>query len=107
MFLKQRTILVAVVAAGLIAFGTIVKTVAAAELSSAASAQTSATSAVQPLSQKVDSGTTEALRLLQLMDMDKNGKVSSGDFMAFMAAEFDRLDINRDAELDVKELERS
>ena len=41
------------------------------------------------------------------MDMDKNGKVSSGDFMAFMAAEFDRLNINRDAELDVKELERS
>jgi len=27
--------------------------------------------------------------------------------MAFMAAEFDRLDVNKDRELDVKELERS
>jgi len=46
-------------------------------------------------------------RLLALMDADKNGKVSKAEFMAFMAAEFDRLDVNHDGELDVKELEKS
>jgi hypothetical protein len=43
-------------------------------------------------------------RLLLLMDTDKNGKVSKKEFMAFMDAEFDRLDTNHDGELDVKEL---
>jgi Ca2+-binding EF-hand superfamily protein len=46
--------------------------------------------------------TTE--HLLLLMDKDKNGKVSRQEFMSFMAAEFDRLDVNHDGELDVKEL---
>ena len=43
-------------------------------------------------------------QLLQLMDTDQNGKVSRDEFMKFMAAEFDRLDVNKDGELDVKEL---
>jgi Ca2+-binding EF-hand superfamily protein len=38
------------------------------------------------------------------MDTDKNGKVSKQEFMAFMSAEFDRLDKNKDGELDVSEL---
>ena len=38
------------------------------------------------------------------MDRDKNGKVSRQEFMKFMSAEFDRLDVNKDGELDVKEL---
>ena len=38
------------------------------------------------------------------MDTDKSGKVSRAEFMAFMSAEFDRLDVNHDGELDVKEL---
>jgi Ca2+-binding EF-hand superfamily protein len=42
--------------------------------------------------------------LLLLMDRDKNGKVSREEFMKFMSAEFDRLDVNKDGELDVKEL---
>lgn len=41
------------------------------------------------------------------MDTDKNGKISRAEYMAFMAAEFDRLDINHDGELDVKGLEKS
>jgi Ca2+-binding EF-hand superfamily protein len=41
------------------------------------------------------------------MDADNSGKVSRAEFMAFMAAEFDRLDINHDGELDLKELKNS
>jgi Ca2+-binding EF-hand superfamily protein len=41
------------------------------------------------------------------MDADKNGKISRAEFMAFMAAEFDRLDVDKSGELDVKELEKS
>jgi len=48
--------------------------------------------------------TPEVKKLLLLMDKDKNGKVSRDEFMAFFAAEFDRLDVNKDGELDVNEL---
>ncbi|MGO9437447.1 MAG: hypothetical protein ACLPH3_21875 [Terracidiphilus sp.] len=63
--------------------------------------------AVAPQSSKVAAGEAEAKKLLLLMDTDKNGKVSRAEFMSFMAAEFDRLDVNHDGELDVKELEQS
>jgi hypothetical protein len=43
-------------------------------------------------------------QLLLLMDKDQNGKVSRQEFMDFMATEFDRLDTNKDGELDVNEL---
>lgn len=46
----------------------------------------------------------EVKRLLLLMDKDQNGKVSRAEFMSFMNAEFDRLDVNHDGQLDVKEL---
>jgi Ca2+-binding EF-hand superfamily protein len=52
-------------------------------------------------------GEKEAKRMLLLMDKDKNGKVSKEEFMSFMEAEFDRLDTNKDGELDVKELTQS
>ena len=42
--------------------------------------------------------------MLLLMDVDKSGKVSKAEFMGFMEAEFQRMDINKDGELDVKEL---
>jgi len=53
---------------------------------------------------KVAAGENSAKQLLLLMDTDKNGKVSKAEFMAFMAAEFERLDLDHDGELDVKEL---
>jgi hypothetical protein len=53
---------------------------------------------------KVEEGEAYAKQMLLLMDRDKNGKVSQQEFMDFMAAEFDRLDKNKDCELDVKEL---
>jgi Ca2+-binding EF-hand superfamily protein len=54
--------------------------------------------------EKVNAGLGEVTQLLKLMDTDKNGKVSKEEFMNFMSAEFDRLDVNKDGELDVKEL---
>jgi len=66
---------------------------------------TQSNSAVQiPAPEKVAEGELSAKQLLVLMDTDKNGKVSKQEFMAFMAAEFDRLDKNKDGELDVSEL---
>jgi hypothetical protein len=49
-------------------------------------------------------GEKEAKKLLLLMDKDQNGKVSKQEFMAFMEAEFERLDIDKNGELDVQEL---
>jgi hypothetical protein len=49
-------------------------------------------------------GEASAKQLLLLMDRDKNGKVSKQEFLAYREAEFDRLDVNKDGELDVKEL---
>ena len=49
-------------------------------------------------------GEKEAKKLLVLMDKDQNGKVSKEEFMSFMEAEFERMDISKDGELDVKEL---
>ena len=51
-------------------------------------------------------GEDEVRQLLLLMDTDKNGKVSKAEFKKFMQAEFDRLDKDKNGELDVKELER-
>jgi hypothetical protein len=63
--------------------------------------------AVSPSDQKVAAGEREAKKLLLLMDADKSGKVSKQEFMSFMEAEFERMDINKDGELDVKELTNS
>lgn len=52
----------------------------------------------------VAAGETESKRLLLPMDRDQSGKVSRQEFMDFTMAEFDRLDKNKDGELDVKEL---
>jgi len=56
---------------------------------------------------KLAAGEREAKKLLLLMDKDNSGKVSKQEFMSFMEAEFERMDINKDGELDVKELTQS
>jgi hypothetical protein len=70
-------------------------------------ANTASGSAPAPSPQQVAQGTVDVKRLLLLMDTDKNGKISKQEYMTFMAAEFDRLDVNHDGELDPKELLQS
>jgi len=56
---------------------------------------------------KVALGDENVKQLLLLIDTDKNSKISKQEFMAFVEAEFKRLDKNKDGDLDVKELTRS
>jgi hypothetical protein len=84
------------IAAGVLGVGAIVGTTMLA--------QESDQKAVSPNDKKVAAGEREAKKLLLLMDTDKSGKVSKQEFMSFMEAEFERMDINNDGELDVKEL---
>lgn len=56
---------------------------------------------------KLAIGEEEVKQLLLLMDTDKNGKVSRQEFMKFMGAEFERLDKDKNGELDVKKLTQS
>jgi Ca2+-binding EF-hand superfamily protein len=67
-------------------------------------AQDSSQAPVAQSEKKLAQGEKEAKKMLLLMDKDKSGKVSRQEFMSFMEAEFERLDINHDGELDVKEL---
>jgi hypothetical protein len=53
---------------------------------------------------KLSAGEKEAKKLLLLMDKDENGMVSKEEFMAFMEAEFDRMDKDKSGQLDVQEL---
>jgi hypothetical protein len=84
------------VAAGVLGVGAVVGTSVAA--------QDPDQKVVSPNDKKVAAGEREAKKLLLLMDTDKSGKVSKQEFMSFMEAEFERMDINKDGELDVKEL---
>jgi EF-hand domain pair len=64
-----------------------------------------ASGSVIALSVANDPADTQAvIQLLKRMDTDQNGKVSKAEFMAFMSAEFDRLDADRSGELDANEL---
>ena len=71
----------------------------------AGQASTGGTPSFTPQSKPVAAGENEAKKMLVLMDTDKSGTVSRKEFMDYMAAEFDRLDVNHDGVLDVKELE--
>jgi hypothetical protein len=54
---------------------------------------------------KLKVGLSPVAQLVQLMDTDKNGKVSKEEFMRFMEAEFDLADEDKNGELDPKELQ--
>jgi len=43
-------------------------------------------------------------RVIRLMDKDKNGVVSKEEFLQFMSKEFDRLDVNRNEQLERREM---
>lgn len=46
-------------------------------------------------------------QLLLIMDTDKKGKISKQEWMKFMEAEFDMLDLEKKGELDQTEIHRS
>jgi hypothetical protein len=98
--MKFKKMLIVPVAAVLIAAGAKVGTALAAQDTSTQAAD----QVKKPNAKKVAEGEVEARRLLLLMDRDASGKVSHEEFMNFMEAEFVRLDVNKDGELDVKEL---
>jgi hypothetical protein len=102
MLTRTHTLGIAAVLAAVFAAGALVKTAGVA-----AQAGSSSAPAFTPQSQSVVAGEFEAKKLLVLMDADKSGTVSKKEFMDFMEAEFDRLDVNHDGVLDVKELEQS
>ena len=77
-------------------------------LASRSSVPTPPTKASQPMPvDKPTIGMGEVRQLLLLMDTDNDGKVSKQEFMKFMNAEFERLDTNKNGDLDVKELTKS
>ncbi len=55
----------------------------------------------------VAAGEWHVRQLLLLMDQDQNGQVSRAEFMRFMEAEFNRLDVDHNGELSPEELSRS
>jgi hypothetical protein len=76
-------------------------------LAAAQDGQAAQTPAPTPSSPAVAAASPEAIKLLKIMDADKDGKISHAEFMAFMDAEFKRLDIDQDGYLNLKELEKS
>ena len=80
-------------------------TAASVVMSCALATEPSAPAAGGDSSKKLEAGLAPTIRLLQLMDTDKNGKVSKEEFMHFMEAEFTFADKNHDGELDPKELQ--
>jgi Ca2+-binding EF-hand superfamily protein len=56
-------------------------------------------------SKRTDAAAQSDVRnLLRLMDKDKNGSVSKDEFMQYMAQAFDRLDVNKNGQLERNEL---
>jgi hypothetical protein len=76
--------------------------VAAAQSAPAAQAP-----APTPGSSNVVAASPDAIKLLKIMDNDKDGKISHAEFISFMEAEFQRLDLDHDGYLNLKELEKS
>jgi hypothetical protein len=96
MMLERRKIAFGI--AGLFAAGTAVPPPIAGQSTNPKAAQKE---------KNISAGEKEAKKLLLLMDKDQNGKVSKQEFMSFMEAEFDRLDRDKNGELDVQELTQS
>lgn len=52
-------------------------------------------------------GEDEVKQLLLLIDTGKRGKISKREWMKFMDAEFDRVDVEKNEELDLEEVAKS
>ena len=101
---KRKIVLIGVAIAAMAAEGAKVETAMAAQNTGAQAQSSGATPDSKQKEKKLVAGEVEAKRLLLLMDRDQNGRVSKQEFMNFMEEEFQLLDINKDGELDVKEL---
>ena len=93
MLKRTKIVLVVVVIAVLVATG--------------AALGTAVAQAADKPKDKLTLGEAEVKQLLLLMDADKNGKISKEEYMRYMEAEFERLDKDKNGELDVKELTQS
>jgi hypothetical protein len=82
---------------------------AAMLLATRATPQTAPAQNTTPKAQekKLVLGEDEVKKLLLLMDTDKNGRISKKEYMDFMEKEFERLDVDKSGDLDVKELTQS
>jgi hypothetical protein len=60
-----------------------------------------------PPQDKLTVAETEAIDLMLLLDTNKDGKLSKQEWLSYMEAEFDRLDVNKDGFLDAKELRKT
>jgi hypothetical protein len=92
MLSKANRVTVIVVISALVAVGSIIGT-AAAQKDSAPKPQN-----------KLALGEDQVKQLLPLMEADTHGKVSKQQYMRFMEAEFERLDRDKNGQLDVKAL---
>jgi hypothetical protein len=61
----------------------------------------------KPPQDRLALGEDEVKQLLLLIDTNMNGKISKQEFMKFMESEFDRLDKEKNGQLDVKEVTQS
>jgi hypothetical protein len=52
-------------------------------------------------------GDAHVVRLIQLMDSDRNGQITKAEFTQFLAAEFDRIDASHRGELTARALSQS
>jgi hypothetical protein len=95
MLMRTKRVWIIVAIAVLIATGTMLVNAAAQKAS------------VPKPQDKLTMGEDEVRRLLLLMDPDKKGMISKPEYMKFMEAEFERLDKNKQGELNVKELTQS
>lgn len=107
-----KSMLVVVAIAGVLPAGKTTGAAVATGQAGTSGAQNTAQPQVQappppPRPESLAAADTEAKKMLLLMDRDKNGKVSKQEWMAFMEAEFDRLDKDKNGELDVRELTQS
>jgi hypothetical protein len=93
----RKVLLIVPIAAALAIGGARVGTVLVAQ-------ETAADQNAKQKEKNLAAGEREAKKLLLLMDHDQSGKVSKQEFMGFMEAEFERMDVNKDGELDVREL---
>jgi Ca2+-binding EF-hand superfamily protein len=61
--------------------------------------------ATRTASSSADTG--QVRQLLRMMDADRNGTVSKGEFLQYMSQNFDRRDVNKSGQLERNELSRT